>query len=269
MTLSVPPVTGNITGTLYGTVHETNTKKAPSACGGNSNCDKSFDFTANEGLDGSNPAALLVVKSQSGEAGENIIPDLLTFSDQDAECESLDPDDTGFLVGDPTSFAPKATDALAASAVVPLSELKHFGKIIISVHKTAFNYPTPGDDNCSNSSLGLTSCSHSQMGRHHHDDPLRLSNSTARPLQARLAPTAAGRNWDRCPTRTSVPPWESQRRAVPVCVLDGPMPASRCDVHRQSRGKFRWVPPFVENGFRPHPGRGPRSVLPTRASSDS
>jgi hypothetical protein len=43
-----------------------------------------------------------------------------------------------------------------------VSELKHFGKIIISVHKTAFNYPTPADDNCSNSSLGLTSCSHSQ-----------------------------------------------------------------------------------------------------------
>ncbi len=160
--LSIPPVTGNITGTLYGTTHETDTKKAPAGCGGNSNCDKSFDFTANEGLDGSNPAALLVIKSHNAGAGVNIIPDLLTFSDQDAECESLDPDDTGFLVGDPTSFAPKATDALAATAVVPVSELKHFGKIIVSVHKTAFNYPTPADDDCSDSSLGLTSCSHSQ-----------------------------------------------------------------------------------------------------------
>jgi hypothetical protein len=160
--LSIPPVTGNISGTLYGTTHETNTKKAPSACGGNSNCDKSFDFSADEGLDGSNPAALLVIKSHSVAAADNVIVDLLTFSDQDAECESLDPDDTGFLVGDPTSFAPKATDALAATAILPVSELNHSGKIIISVHKTAFNYPTPGDDDCSDSSLGLTSCSHSQ-----------------------------------------------------------------------------------------------------------
>ena len=61
--LSIPPVTGSITGTLYGTTHETNTKKAPSDCGGNSNCNKSFDFSASEGLDGSNPAALLVYQS--------------------------------------------------------------------------------------------------------------------------------------------------------------------------------------------------------------
>ncbi len=83
-----------------------------------------------------------MIKSHSAAAADNIILDLLTFSDQSAQCESLDPDDTGFLVGDPTSFAPKATDALAATAVVPVSELKHSGKIIVSVHKTAFSYPT-------------------------------------------------------------------------------------------------------------------------------
>jgi hypothetical protein len=160
--LSIPPVTGNITGVLSGTTHETDTKKAPSDCGGNSNCDKSFDFAANEGLDGSNPAALLVSKSHNGEADDDIVLDLLTFSDQEAECESVDPDDTGFLVGNPASFNPTATDALAASAVVPASELRRSGKIIVLVDKTAFNYPTPADDDCSDSSLGLTSCTHSQ-----------------------------------------------------------------------------------------------------------
>jgi len=162
--LSIPPVTGNITGVLYGHTHETDDKKAPPACGGSHNCDKDFDFTGDQGLDGSNPAALLFHKSLAtgGEGNDILILDLLVFSDQDAECQSLDPDDTGFLVANPASFNPNATDALAASATIPASELRHSGKIIIVVHKTAFNFPTAADEDCSDADLGLTECTQSQ-----------------------------------------------------------------------------------------------------------
>jgi hypothetical protein len=159
--LSAPPVTGNIIGGMLGTAYETETKKVSGGCGGNVNCDKTVDFSANEGLDGSNPAALLFHKSSGGAASGVLVLDLLTWADQMAECESLDPNDTGFLVANPASFNPSATDPLAASDVIPLSELKHSGKIVIVVHKGAFNYPTSADEDCSNTSFGLT-CSQSQ-----------------------------------------------------------------------------------------------------------
>ena len=153
--LSIPPLTGNITGGMLGMAYETETMKAPADCGGNKNCDKTVDFSADEGLSGSNPAALLFHKSANGAPDDVITVDLLTFSDQDAECGSQDPDDTGFLVDNPAQLSPSGTDPLAASDVIPVSELKHSGKIIIVVHKTAFNYPTPPDSDCSNADLGL------------------------------------------------------------------------------------------------------------------
>ncbi|HTW09755.1 MAG TPA: hypothetical protein VME46_19790 [Acidimicrobiales bacterium] len=159
--LSTPPVTGNIIGSMLGTAYETDTIRAPADCGGNKDCDKTVDFSADEGLSGSNPAALLFHKSSSGAAAGVIILDLLTFSDQQAECESQDPDDTGFLVANPESFNPSATDPLAASDVIPTSELRHSRKILILVHKSAFNYPGPGDEDCSDTDLGLK-CSQSQ-----------------------------------------------------------------------------------------------------------
>jgi hypothetical protein len=159
--LSTPPVTGNIIGSMLGTAYETDTMKAEAACGGNKNCDKTVDFSADEGLSGSNPAALLFHKSSGGPSDDVIILDLLTFADQEAQCESEDPDDSGFGVANPASFTPSGTDPLAASAVIPLSELRHSGKIILVVHKTAFNYPTPGDSDCSDTDLGLQ-CNHSQ-----------------------------------------------------------------------------------------------------------
>jgi hypothetical protein len=160
--LSTPPVTGKIIGSMLGTAYETETKKVSGGgCTGDVNCDKTVDFSANEGLDGSNPAALLFHKSSANASNGVLILDLLTWADQTAQCESLDPNDTGFLLASPLSFNPSATDALAASATIPLSELRHSGKIVLVVHKTAFNYPTPGDSDCSNTGLGLN-CSQSQ-----------------------------------------------------------------------------------------------------------
>jgi hypothetical protein len=159
--LSTPPVTGKITGSMLGRAYETETMKASADCGGDKNCDKTIDFSADEGLSGSNPAALLFHKSTSGTAAGVITLDLLTFADQEAECESQDPNDSGFLVDNPAQPSPSATDPLAASEVIPMSELRHSGKIVIVVHKTAFNYPTPGDSDCSNTDLGLQ-CSQSQ-----------------------------------------------------------------------------------------------------------
>jgi hypothetical protein len=159
--LSTPPVTGKIIGSMLGRAYETDTMKASADCGGDKNCDKTVDFSANEGLSGSNPAALLFHKSSSGAASGVITLDLLTFADQQGECESQDPNDSGFLVANPAQPSPSATDPLAASDVIPASELRHSGKIVIVVHKTAFNYPTPGDSDCSNSALGVQ-CSQSQ-----------------------------------------------------------------------------------------------------------
>jgi hypothetical protein len=161
--LSNPPVTGNIIGGMLGRAYETETKKVTgSGCGDQDlNCNKTIDFSANEGLSGNNPAALLFHKSSSGAPDGVIILDLLVFSDEQAECESNDPDDQGFLVANPQSFIPSATDPLSASDVIPVSELRHSGKITIVVNKTAFNFPTPGDDDCSDTELGLQ-CSQSQ-----------------------------------------------------------------------------------------------------------
>jgi hypothetical protein len=159
--LSTPPVTGKIIGAMLGTAYETDTMKAGAACGGNKNCDKTVDFSADEGLSGSNPAALLFHKSSNGAPDDVITLDLLTFADQQAECESQDPNDTGFLVDNPAQPSPSGTDPLAASDVIPVSELRHSGKIVIVVHKTAFNYPTPADSDCSDTALGIQ-CSQSQ-----------------------------------------------------------------------------------------------------------
>jgi hypothetical protein len=159
--LSTPPVTGNIVGSMLGTAYESETKKVSGGCGGDVNCSKTVDFSATEGLGGSSPAALLFHKSSNGAPDDVIVLDLLASADQTAKCRSLDPNDSGFLVSNTASVNPSATDALAASAVIPVSELNHSGKIIVVAHKTAFNYPTPGESDCSNTGLGLT-CSQSQ-----------------------------------------------------------------------------------------------------------
>jgi hypothetical protein len=158
--LSIPPHTGQITGSMLGMAHQTETKKVTGGCGGDVNCNKTVDFSANEGSDGSNPAALLFHKSSSG-SGDVLVVDLRDFADQMAQCESHDPDDTGFLIQSPTAFNPSATDALAASDVITASELQHSRKIILVVHKGAFTYPTAADEDCSNTPLGLK-CSQSQ-----------------------------------------------------------------------------------------------------------
>lgn len=159
--LSSPPVTGKIVGSMLGTAYETDTRKVTGGCSGDVNCNKTVPFSGNEGLSGSNPAALLFHKSSANASNGVLVLDLLTWADEMAGCESLDPNDTGFLVANPASLNPSATDPLAAAATIPFSELTRSGKIIVVVHKTAFNYPTPGDSDCSNTSLGLT-CSQSQ-----------------------------------------------------------------------------------------------------------
>jgi hypothetical protein len=161
VSLSTPPVTGPIVGSMLGTAYETETKKVGGGCTGDVNCNKTVDFSGNEGLNGSNPAALLFHKSSADATNGVLILDLLTWADQTAQCESNDPNDSGFLVASPASFNPSATDPLAASATIPLSELTHSGKIIVVAHKSAFSYPTAGDTDCSNTSLGLK-CSQSQ-----------------------------------------------------------------------------------------------------------
>jgi hypothetical protein len=160
--LSTPPVTGNITGALLGTAYETETTKVSGGCTGDVNCDKTVDFSADEGLDGSNPAALLFHKSSADRSNGVLVLDLLTWADQTAQCESRDPNDSGFLVASPLSgLNPSATDPLAASATIPISELMRSGKIVVVAHKSAFSYPTAGDSDCSDTSLSLT-CSQSQ-----------------------------------------------------------------------------------------------------------
>jgi len=158
--LSTPAVTGNIIGSLLGTAYETDKITAPADCGGDKNCDETEDFSADEGLDGSNPAALFFYKETHSD---DLFLDLLVFSDSEAKCESEDPDDTGFLVANPAGGdVPQTTDPLAASVggIVP-SWLKHDRKIILNVQKGLDNYPTAGDEDCSDSSLGIK-CSQSQ-----------------------------------------------------------------------------------------------------------
>jgi hypothetical protein len=153
-----PATNGNVTGTLTGTTHESYKLKAGKGCGNDSDCSKDFAFHADESSAGSNPAVLIGRTSPFHKTNYVLILDLISGADEDQECQSVDPNDGGFYFAG-TQPNPGATDPLAASAQIPLSELQHSGKIIVLVKKSPFAYPQSAD--CSNTKLDLT-CSHNQ-----------------------------------------------------------------------------------------------------------
>ena len=153
-----PSTTGNVTGTLTGTTHESYNQKAGRGCGDSSTCSKDFAFHADESSAGSNPAVLIGRTSPFHKTNYVLILDLISGADEDQGCQSVDPNDGGFYFAG-TQPNPGATDPLAASAQIPLSELQHSGKIIALVKKSPFAYPQSTD--CSDTSLDLT-CSHNQ-----------------------------------------------------------------------------------------------------------
>jgi hypothetical protein len=165
VTLSMPPVTGPITGVLSGTADETDSVKVSGGCKGTNDCDRHIDFHADESSDGEQPAALLFKKAETAAPGpqngtDTLVVDLQASAEEEAQCESQDPNDQGFFfAGQPGSFGPAATDALAASVQLPVSEIRHSGKIIVLANKGAFNYPR--DSDCGDPDLGLK-CTHSQ-----------------------------------------------------------------------------------------------------------
>jgi hypothetical protein len=156
--LTSPASTGSITGILTGTAHESYKATVSKGCGDSSSCSKEIAFHADESSTGSNPAALIGKTSSVHRSNYNIVLDLISGADEEAECSSVDPADDGFYFAG-TGLAPNATDPLAATARIPLTELRNSGKIIVLVRKGAFNYPTTTD--CSDKGLGLT-CSHDQ-----------------------------------------------------------------------------------------------------------
>ncbi len=153
-----PATTGNVTGTLTGTTHESYKLKPGVGCGDSSTCSKDFAFQSDESSAGSNPAVLIGKTSTIHKTNYVLILDLISRADEDQECRSVDPQDTGFYFAG-TQPAPGATDPLAASAQIPFSELQRSGKIIALVKKSPFAYPQSTD--CSDDSLDLT-CSHNQ-----------------------------------------------------------------------------------------------------------
>jgi len=153
-----PATTGNVTGTLTGTIHESYKLKASRGCGDSSTCSKDFAFHADESLAGSNPAVLIGRTSPFHKTNYVLILDLISGADEDQGCQSVDPNDGGFYFAG-TQPNPGANDPLAASAQIPLSEIQRSGKIIVLVKKSPFAYPQSTD--CSDTSLDLT-CSHNQ-----------------------------------------------------------------------------------------------------------
>ncbi len=147
-----------MTGTLTGTTDESYKLKAGVGCGDSSTCSKDFPFQSDESSAGSNPAVLIGKTSTVHKANYILVLDLISGADEDQECQSVDPQDGGFYFAG-TQPAPGATDPLAASAQIPLSELQRSGKIIVLVKKSPFAYPQSTD--CSDDSLDLT-CSHNQ-----------------------------------------------------------------------------------------------------------
>ena len=156
VSLVSPANTGNVTGTLTGTTHESYKQKAGRGCGDSSTCSKDLAFHADESSAGSNPAVLIGKTSSIHKGNYVLILDLISGADQ--ECQSVDPNDGGFYFAG-TQPSPGATDPLAASTQIPVSELQASGKIIVLVKKSPFAYPQSTD--CSDTSLDLT-CSHNQ-----------------------------------------------------------------------------------------------------------
>ncbi len=156
--LRSPARTGPITGTLSGTTHESDKKTVSHGCGDSSSCSKEIAFHADESSAGDNPAALVGKTSSIHRSNYVLVLDLISGADEQAGCSSVDPKDDGFYFAG-NGVTPSATDPLAATAQIPLSELAHSGKIIVLVKKGAFNYPTTTD--CSDRGLGIT-CSHDQ-----------------------------------------------------------------------------------------------------------
>lgn len=157
--LSAPPVTGNIRGILTGTAHETYESKTDCPGAQDVHCSKEIAFHADESFNGQQPAALLLKKSASTDI---LTLDLIASAAETQGCGSVDPEDHGFFfTGTPTSDIPGATDAIATTLQLPMSELRHSGKIVALAKKSAFNFPGPGETDCSDKSLGLT-CSHDQ-----------------------------------------------------------------------------------------------------------
>jgi hypothetical protein len=158
VSLVSPANTGNVTGTLTGTTHESYKQKAGRGCGDSSTCSKDLAFHADESSAGSNPAVLIGKTSSIHKGNYVLILDLISGADEEQECQSVDPNDGGFYFAG-TQPSPGATDPLAASTQIPVSELQASGKIIVLVKKSPFAYPQSTD--CSDTSLDLT-CSHNQ-----------------------------------------------------------------------------------------------------------
>ncbi len=152
-----PAVSGSVSGSLTGTAHQSDHQKG---CGTSRSCAKAVPFQADQSSAAEQPAVLIGKTSAIHKATYVLTLDLVASAAQQQQCRANDPDDHGFFfAGTPNQMNPVATDALAASASMPMSEISHSGKIIILAKKTAFNYPQTTD--CSNKPLGIT-CAHSQ-----------------------------------------------------------------------------------------------------------
>ena len=91
-----PATTGNVTGTLTGTTHESYKLKAAVGCGDSSTCSKDFAFQSDESSAGSNPAVLIGKTSTIHKTNYLLVLDLISGADEDQECQSVDPQDGGF-----------------------------------------------------------------------------------------------------------------------------------------------------------------------------
>jgi hypothetical protein len=155
--LASPAVAGSVTGQLTGTAHESDHQQG---CGTSRSCVKAIPFHADQGSAAGQPAVLTGKMSVAHKTNYVLILDLVASAEEGQACRANDPTDHGFFfAGTPNEENPAATDALAATAQIPLSEFRHAGKIIVLAKKTAFNYPQTTD--CSDTALGIT-CSHNQ-----------------------------------------------------------------------------------------------------------
>jgi hypothetical protein len=157
VSLASPAVAGSVTGLLTGTAHQSDEQKG---CGTSRNCSEAVPFSADQSSAAEQPAILIGKGSVVHKTTYVLTLDLVASAAQMQKCQANDPNDHGFyFAGTPNKENPSATDALAASAQIPLSELQHAGKIIVLAKKTAFNYPQTTD--CSDTALGIT-CAHEQ-----------------------------------------------------------------------------------------------------------